>query len=105
LWQGLWSWQGLWHAMISSMTIEQPWFIGSWIGVVERPETVDEAIDRNDEYAGVALLALVLNHPEPEVGPPRIKKGLASSRAQTKANALQSLATTPACTGRLTVNW
>ncbi|EEP73072.1 hypothetical protein MCAG_03399 [Micromonospora sp. ATCC 39149] len=73
------------------MTIEQPWFIGSWIGVLERPEAVDEAVDRNDEYAGVALLALVLNHPEPGVVLPRIKEALASPSAQTRANALQSV--------------
>jgi hypothetical protein len=77
--------------MISDVTIDQPWFIGSWIGVVERPEAVDEAIGRNDEYAGVALLALVLNHPEPQVVLPRIEQALASPRAQTRANALQSL--------------
>ena len=73
------------------MTIDQPWFISSWIGVLERPEAVDEAVDRNDEYAGVALLALVLNHPESEVALPRIKRALVSANVQTKANALQSL--------------
>jgi len=45
--------------MIFDVTIDQPWFIGSWIGVVERPEAVDEAVDRNDEYAGVGLLAQI----------------------------------------------
>lgn len=77
--------------MISDVTIDQPWFIGSWIGVVEQPEAVDEAVDRNDKYAGVALLALVLNHPEAEVVLPRIKQALASPSDQTRANALQSL--------------
>jgi hypothetical protein len=77
--------------MIADVMIDQPWFIGSWISVVDRPETVDEAVDRNDEYAGVALLALVLNHPESAVVLPRIKQALASRRAQTRANALQSL--------------
>jgi hypothetical protein len=77
--------------MILDVTVEQPWFIGSWAGVVERPEAVDEAVNRNDEYAGVALLALVLNHPEPAVVLPRIKRALASPSAQTKANALQSV--------------
>jgi hypothetical protein len=71
------------------VTIEQPWYIGSWMRAVERPETVDEAFEQNDEYAGVALLALVLNHPEPEVVLPRIKQALVSPRAQTKVNALQ----------------
>jgi hypothetical protein len=84
-------WSDRWRAMISDVTIEQPWFIGSWIGVVERPEAVDEAVDRNDVYAGVALLALVLNHPESAVVLPRIKRALASPRAQTRVNALQSL--------------
>lgn len=73
------------------MTIDEPWFIGSWIGVVERPEAVDEAVDRNDEYAGVALLALVLNHLDSEVALPRIKRALMSPNTQTRANALQSL--------------
>jgi hypothetical protein len=77
--------------MIFDVKIEQPWFIGSWIGVVERPDMVDEAVDRKNEYAGVALLALVLNHPESAVVLPRIKRALASPSAQTKANALQSL--------------
>jgi hypothetical protein len=78
-------------AMICDVTIGQPWFIASWIGVVERPEAVDEAVDRNHEYAGVALLALVLNHPEPAVVLPRIKRALASRNAPTRANALQSV--------------
>ncbi|MEU8241014.1 hypothetical protein AB0C07_22450 [Actinoplanes missouriensis] len=71
------------------MTIKEPWYIGSRMEVVERPETVDELVEQNDEYAGVALLALVLNHPEPEVVLPRIKQALVSPRAQTRANALQ----------------
>ncbi|GAA4956062.1 hypothetical protein [Actinoplanes utahensis] len=79
------------RGMIFGVTIEQPWFIGSWIDVVDRPEAVDEAVDRHDEYAGVAVLALVLNHPEPEVVLPRIKRALVSPNAQTRANALQSL--------------
>jgi hypothetical protein len=70
------------------VTVEQPWFIGSRIGVVERPEAVDEAVDRNDEYAGVAL---VLHHPDPEVARARIKQALTSPSAQTRANALQSV--------------
>jgi hypothetical protein len=74
------------------VTVEPPWHIGSWIDVIEQPEVVDEAVGRNDEYADVALLALVLNHPEPEVVLPRIKRALVSPRAQTRANALQ-------CTG------
>ena len=74
------------------MTIEEPWYIGSWMDVVEQPQIVDEALERNDEYAGVALLTLVLNHPEPEAVLPRIKQGLVSPRAHTRANALQ-------CTG------
>ncbi|BEL06337.1 hypothetical protein Q0Z83_045280 [Actinoplanes sichuanensis] len=71
------------------MTIAEPWYIGSWLEVVDRPETVDEAFERNDEYAGVALLALVLNHPEAEVVLPRIKRALGSPRPQNRANALQ----------------
>jgi len=77
--------------MIFDVTIERPWLIGSWVGVVEQPETVDEAVDRNDEYAGVALLALVLNHPESAIALARIKRALASPSAQTRANALQSV--------------
>ncbi|WP_229074996.1 hypothetical protein [Actinoplanes sp. DH11] len=79
------------HAMIADVTIDQPWFIGSWTSVVDRPTVVDEAISRNDEYAGVALLALVLNHPEPGVVLPRIKQALTSRSVQTRTNALQSL--------------
>jgi hypothetical protein len=71
------------------VTIEEPWYIGSWVEVVERPELVDEVVEQNDEYAGVALLALVLNHSEAEVVLPRIKQALVSPRAQTRANALQ----------------
>lgn len=67
--------------MIADVTTDQPWFIGSWISVVERPEAVDEAVDRNDEYAGVALLALVLNHPESGIVLPRIKQALVSRSA------------------------
>lgn len=58
---------------------------------VDQPEIVDEALDRGDPYAGVALLTLVLNHPDPHVALPRIKRALESADAQTRANALQSL--------------
>ncbi|GIF63774.1 hypothetical protein Ais01nite_18090 [Asanoa ishikariensis] len=77
--------------MLCDVTIDQPWFMGSWIGVLDRPEEVDEAVDRNDPYAGVALLTLVLHRPDPEVALPRIKRALVSPNAQTRANALQSL--------------
>ncbi|MBU2664014.1 hypothetical protein KOI35_10985 [Actinoplanes bogorensis] len=46
----------------------------------------DESVDE-----GVALLALALNHPDPDVVLPRIRRALASSSPQTRANALQSL--------------
>ncbi|MFI5844750.1 hypothetical protein ACIA8K_34130 [Catenuloplanes sp. NPDC051500] len=71
------------------MTVGEPWYIGSWMDVVERPEIVDDVVEANGEYAGVALLALVLNHPEPQIVLPRIKRALVSPRAQTRANALQ----------------
>jgi hypothetical protein len=57
----------------------------------DRAALVHRQLDRNDEYAGVALLALVLNHPESAVALPRIKRALVSPSAQTRANALQSL--------------
>jgi hypothetical protein len=79
------------RAKISDVTIEKAWSIGSWVDVVDRPEAVDEAVDRDDEYAGVALLALVLNHPQPGIVLPRIKLALASRSVQTRANALQSV--------------
>lgn len=59
--------------------------------MVEHPELVDDALDRDDPYAGVALLALTLHHEDSEVTLPRVKRGLRSSSAQTRANALQSL--------------
>lgn len=62
-----------------------------WAHVVDQPQDVDRAIDRRDPCAGVALLALVLNHPDPAVAQPRILKGLVSPTPQTRANALQSL--------------
>ncbi|MGC5028440.1 hypothetical protein [Micromonospora sp. DT229] len=67
------------------------WLIGSWSAVVERPELVDAVLDRDDPYAGVALLALTLHHEASEVILPRVKRGLRSASAQTRANALQSL--------------
>ncbi|WP_239138922.1 hypothetical protein [Actinoplanes regularis] len=87
------------------MTIEQPWFIGSRTGVVERPEMVDEAVDRNDEFVGVALLALVLNHPESAVVLPRIKRALASPSAKRGPMRCSRWANTPACTGRSMASW
>jgi hypothetical protein len=51
--------------------------------VIERPEIVDEAVDGNDPYAGVAVLALVLHYPDPCDVLPRIKRALMSSSAQT----------------------
>ncbi|MBQ1076799.1 hypothetical protein KBX06_27160 [Micromonospora sp. C31] len=73
------------------MTTDSPWLIGSWMSVVQQPNLVDELLGQEDEYAGVALLALTLNHHDPDVVLPRIKRGLGSMRAQTRANALQSL--------------
>ncbi|MBC9003267.1 hypothetical protein [Micromonospora aurantiaca (nom. illeg.)] len=67
------------------------WSMRSWLAAIDRPEIVDDALRRDDPYAGVALLTLVLNHPEPDVVLPRIKRALASVSAQTRANALQSL--------------
>ncbi|MFY1675365.1 hypothetical protein ACN27G_36450 [Plantactinospora sp. WMMB334] len=72
-------------------TDSPPWLIGSWLIVVERPELVDEMLGRDDSHAGVALLALVLNHPDPLVVTARVSRGLASPSAQNRANALQSL--------------
>ncbi|MGN9767532.1 hypothetical protein ACTMS2_20525 [Micromonospora sp. SD12] len=56
------------------------------------PEKVDAALERTEAGAGPALLWLVLDefHP-PAVVLPRIKRGLRSRDAQTRANALQSL--------------
>ncbi|TDB74331.1 hypothetical protein [Micromonospora sp. KC723] len=73
------------------MSTDPPWSIGSWLDVVERPEIVDEVLDREDQYAGVALLALVLNHEDPDVVLPRVKRAMTSRDSQTRANALQSL--------------
>ncbi|MCL7461040.1 hypothetical protein M8I35_28130 [Micromonospora sp. MSM11] len=55
-------------------------------------EKVDAALERTEVGAGPALLWLVLDefHP-PAVALPRIKRGLRSRDAQTRANALQSL--------------
>ena len=44
-----------------------------------------------DPFAGVALLVLVLNQAETQLVLPRIMRGLRSTRAQTRANALQAL--------------
>ncbi|WP_127497414.1 hypothetical protein [Actinoplanes solisilvae] len=73
------------------MSTDPPWSIGSWVDVVERPEIVDEVLDRDDQYAGIALLALVLNHEDPDVVLPRVKRAMVSRNPQTRANALQSL--------------
>ncbi|MFI6268534.1 hypothetical protein [Micromonospora zamorensis] len=73
------------------MSTDPPWSIGSWLSVIDRPEIVDEALDREDQYAGIALLALVLNHEDPGVVLPRIKRAMMSQSPQTRANALQSL--------------
>lgn len=73
------------------MSTDPPWSIGSWLDVVERPEIVDEVLDREDQYAGVALLALVLSHEDPDVVLPRVKRAIMSRNPQTRANALQSL--------------
>lgn len=75
----------------SGMSTDAAWSIGSWLEVVEQPEIVDEVLDREDQYAGIALLALVLNHEDPGVVLPRVKRAMASRRPQTRANALQSL--------------
>jgi hypothetical protein len=67
------------------------WSMSRWIDAVNQPEIVDEALDRCDPYAGVALLTLVLNHPDPDVALPRIQRALESATMQTRVNALQSL--------------
>ncbi|WP_430782639.1 hypothetical protein [Actinoplanes sp. G11-F43] len=67
------------------------WSMAHWSDAVDRPEIVDEALDRRDRHAGVALLVLVLNHPDPAVSLPRIKRGLRAADPQTRVNAVQSL--------------
>ncbi|MEU4793332.1 hypothetical protein AB0F95_26860 [Micromonospora tulbaghiae] len=67
------------------------WSMRRWVDAIDQPEIVDDALRRDDPYAGVALLTLVLNHPEPDVVLPRITRVLTSVSAQTRANALQSL--------------
>jgi hypothetical protein len=67
------------------------WSMSRWIDAADQPEIVDEALDRGDPYAGVALLTLVLNHPDADVALPRIKRALESGSMQTRVNALQSL--------------
>ncbi|WP_033337483.1 hypothetical protein [Catenuloplanes japonicus] len=62
-----------------------PWLVGSRLGAVERPEAVDEAIDRNDAYVGVTLPALVRGHPDSAVVLPRIKKAPASRSLAARA--------------------
>lgn len=76
---------------MTTVAEEDPWSMRRWERVVDRPQAVDEALDRNDPYAGVALLVLVLDHPDPDVARPRILRGLTSPHPQTRANALQSL--------------
>jgi hypothetical protein len=75
----------------ANMTAAGPWSMRRWAHVVDRPHEVDDALDRDDPYAGVALLVLVLNHPDPAVALPRIRRGLSMPSPQTRANALQSL--------------
>ena len=65
--------------------------MSDWLGIIDQPAIFDEALDRAHPYAGVALLTLVLNHPDPDVAPPRIKRALETGSTQTQANALQSL--------------
>jgi hypothetical protein len=45
------------------------WSMSRWIGVVEWPEIVHTVFDRQDRYADIALLALVLDH-DPDVVTP-----------------------------------
>jgi hypothetical protein len=39
--------------------------MAAWADAVDRPDIVDEALDRNDPFAGIAILVLVLNQPDP----------------------------------------
>lgn len=73
------------------VTETAPWSMQGWAHVVDRPQDVDEALARNDPSAGVALLTLVLGHPDPDVGLPRILQGLVAARPETRVNALQAL--------------
>lgn len=65
-----------------------------WVHLVDRPQDVDETLDRNDPYAGVALLVLALNHPDPDIALPRILRGLTSPPA-TDAGERIAVARTP----------
>jgi hypothetical protein len=67
------------------------WLMGRGLNCCDDPGMLDDALDRNDRYAGVALIALTLNHEDPLVVLPRIKRALRSANVQTRANALQSL--------------
>jgi hypothetical protein len=49
-----------------------------WADVVKQSDIVDEALARDDPFAGVAILVLVLYAADPQVALPRIKAGLRS---------------------------
>lgn len=53
------------------MSADPPWSMGSRLDVAEQPEIIDEVLDREDRYAGIALLAPVLNHEDPGVADQR----------------------------------
>ncbi|WP_200211540.1 hypothetical protein [Micromonospora coerulea] len=67
------------------------WLTGRGLSACDDPGLLDAAYDRDERYAGTALIALTLNHDDPLVVLPRIRCGLRSGRPQTRANALQCL--------------
>lgn len=54
------------------------WQSGSGLLGTDRPEEVDAALDRADPLAGVAVIGLALNHPDPAAILPRIACALAA---------------------------
>lgn len=78
-----------WHR--ETVTELLDWLTCTGLNLCDDPLVVDEALNREDRYAGVALIALTLNHVDPFAILPRIKRALGSTSPQTRANALQCL--------------
>jgi len=60
-----------------------------WVG---RPEQVREALGRGESFAGVALIALALNHADPEAVLPLIATALESQDLELRRQAVIALA-------------
>ncbi|MBT2509320.1 hypothetical protein J7I98_26275 [Streptomyces sp. ISL-98] len=68
------------------------WLHSSTLRWVDQPEQVDAAFERGEGLVGVAVIALVLNHPDPKAVLPVVARALESQDQEVRRQGVVALA-------------